>query len=96
MVNYLETRRQQRKALEKYYKEKTNLRLKYSAYTAIAITIILMLTTVLFIDCMPFAMLLIMRICAGCFALVFSVIYVILIYRVYSSYHRDKYKLNKE
>lgn len=55
-----------------YYREKTNLRLKYAVLISIGISIILLLTMALgFVDFNNVTTLLFMRGCAGLFALLF-------------------------
>ncbi len=78
------------KELDKYYREKTNLRLKYAAVTSITIAIILMTVMAICIDSISAKMLLFMRGCAGLFAIIFVVLVAILVYRVNASYLRDK------
>ncbi len=78
------------KELDKYYREKTNLRLKYAAVTSITIAIILMAIMAICLDSISAGMLLVMRGCAGLFAIIFVVLVAILVYRVNASYLRDK------
>lgn len=78
------------KELDKYYREKTNLRLKYAAVTSITIAIILMAIMAICLDSISARMLLVMRGCAGLFAIIFVVLVAILVYRVNASYLRDK------
>ena len=80
----------QQKELDKNYREKTNLRLKYAAVISITIAVILMIAMVIWLDGISAGMLLFMRGCAGLFAIIFVVLVAILVYRVNASYLRDK------
>lgn len=79
----------QQHELNKYYHEKTNLRLKYAALISIAISIILMLVMA-FGDVTGITAQLFMRGCAGLFALIFVVLSGVVVYRVNTSYLNDK------
>ena len=91
MANYFEKRERFQQEREKYYREKTNLRLKYAALISIGISIVLLLTMAFgFVDFNNVTTLLFMRGCAGLFALLFVVLVGILVYRVNTSYFEDK------
>ncbi len=91
MSNYFEKRDRFQQEREKYYREKTNIRLKYAAMISIGISIILLLTMAFgFVDFNDTTTLLFMRGCAGLFALIFVVLAGILVYRVNVSYFKDK------
>lgn len=91
MANYFEKRERFQQEREKYYREKTNLRLKYAALISIGISIVLLLTMAFgFVDLNNVTTLLFMRGCAGLFALLFVVLVGILVYRVNTSYFEDK------
>ncbi len=91
MTNYFEKRDRFQQEREKYYREKTNLRLKYAALISIGISIILLLSMAFgAVDFNNTNALLLMRGCAGLFALIFVVLTGILIYRVNASYFVDK------
>ncbi|MDE6468893.1 MAG: hypothetical protein K2L28_08380 [Muribaculaceae bacterium] len=91
MANYFEKKETMQREQEKYYREKTNLRLKYAALLSIGISIILLLTLALgFVDFNNTTAILFMRGCAGLFALVFVVLVGILVFRVNNSYFKDK------
>lgn len=78
---------------EKYYREKTNIRLKYAALISIGISIILLLImTFGLVYLNNTTALLVMRGCAGLFALLFVVLVGILVYRVNVSYFNDRNK----
>lgn len=78
---------------EKYYREKTNIRLKYAALISIGISIILLLImTFGLVDLNNTTALLVMRGCVGLFALLFVVLVGILVYRVNVSYFNDRNK----
>lgn len=91
MANYLENKRKHEKKLEKYYQEKSNMRLKYAALASISISIILMLIMIFCLDCLTKSQYLIIRGCTGLFAVIFAILLTILIYRVNTSYHKEKY-----
>lgn len=90
MANYFEKKEEQRRELEKYYREKSNRRLKYAALASISVSIILLLIMAFRVADIPTAVMLFMRGCAGLFALVFVVLVAILVYSVNVSYFRDK------
>lgn len=91
MANYFEKMERFQQEREKYYREKTNLRLKYAALISIGISIVLLLTMAFgFVDLNNVTTLLFMRGCAGLFALLFVVLVGILVYRVNTSYFEDK------
>lgn len=91
MANYFEQREKFQQDREKDYREKTNLRLKYAALISIVISIMLLLTmTFGFVDFNNMTAILFMRGCAGLSALVFVVLVGILVYRVNTSYFKDK------
>ena len=93
MANYFEQRERFQQEREKYYREKSNLRLKYAALISIVISIILLLTMAFgVVDFNNMTAILFMRGCAGLFALVFVVLVGILVYRVNTSYFKDKAK----
>lgn len=78
---------------EKYYREKTNIRLKYAALISIGISIILLLImTFGLVYLNNTTALLVMRGCVGLFALLFVVLVGILVYRVNVSYFNDRNK----
>lgn len=77
---------------EKYYKDKFNVRLKYSAIISISIAIILLASTAICIGYISYKTLLILRGCAGLSALIYVILVAILLYRVNVAYFADKYK----
>lgn len=79
-----------RRELEKYYNEKPNLRLKYAAIASIAIAIILLLINAFGLVGTSTTVLLLLRGCAGLFAIIFVVLVAILVYRVNAAYLNDK------
>lgn len=97
MANYFEKRDRFQQEQEKYYREKTNTRLKYAALISIGISIILLLTTAFgFVDYNNTTAILFMRGCAGLFALIFVVLVAIIVYRVNVSYFNDKLKSKQD
>ncbi len=79
-----------RRELEKYYNEKPNLRLKYAAIASIAIAIILLLINAFGLVGTSTTVLLLLRGCAGLFAIIFVVLVTILVYHVNAAYLNDK------
>lgn len=97
MANYFEKRNSFQQEREKYYREKTNRRLKYAALISIGISIILLLTMAFgFVDYNNTTAILFMRGCAGLFALIFVVLVAITVYRVNVSYFNDKLKSKQD
>lgn len=97
MADYFEKRDRFQQEREKYYREKTNTRLKYAALISIGISIILLLTTAFgFVDYNNTTAILFMRGCAGLFALLFVVLVAIIVYRVNVSYFNDKLKSKQD
>jgi len=90
MANYFEKRDRFQQEREKYYRERTNTRLKYAALISIGISIILLLTMAFgFVDLNNTTAIIFMRGCAGLFALIFVVLVAIIVYRVNVSYFYD-------
>lgn len=97
MANYFEKRDRFQQEGEKYYREKTNTRLKYVALISICISIILLLTMAFgFVDYNNTTAILFMRGCAGLFALIFVVLVAIIVYRVNISYFNDKLRSKQD
>lgn len=97
MANYFEKRDRFQQEREKYYREKTNTRLKYVALISICISIILLLTMAFgFVDYNNTTAILFMRGCAGLFALIFVVLVAIIEYRVNISYFNDKLRSKQD
>lgn len=97
MANYFEKRDRFQQERGKYYREKTNTRLKYVALISICISIILLLTMAFgFVDYNNTTAILFMRGCAGLFALIFVVLVAIIVYRVNISYFNDKLRLKQD
>ena len=90
MANYFEKKEAHRRELEKYYNEKPNLRLKYAAIASIAIAIILLFINAFGLNRTSTTVLLLLRGCAGLFAIIFVVLVTILVYRVNAAYLNDK------
>lgn len=90
MRRHLEKREQQRAELEKLYQTSANLRLKYSALGVMAIGFVLLLIMIFCVDHLSHTTVLIMRGCVGLCAIVFFILCAILIYRVNSSYWRNR------
>lgn len=90
MANFFERSEQLRSERAKYYREKTNRRLKYAAIAAICVSIALMPLTVFLLDDISDRTLLLLRGLIGLFAVLFVVLVAVLEYRVNRSYFRDK------
>lgn len=90
MADYFEKRDRFQEERKKYYREKTNTRLKYVALISIGVSIILLLTMAFgFVD-LNNTTAIFMRGCAGLFAIIFVVLVAIIVYRVNVSYFSDK------
>lgn len=90
MANYFEKRDRFQQEREKYYRERTNTRLKYAALISIGLSIILLLTMAFgFVDLNNTTAIIFMRGCAGLFVLIFVVLVAIIVYRVNVSYFYD-------
>ena len=90
MANYFEKRKHIAESLKSFYNEKPNLRLKYAAIASIAIAIILLLINAFGLVGTSTTVLLLLRGCAGLFAIIFVVLVTILVYRVNAAYLNDK------
>lgn len=90
MANFFERSEQLRSERAKYYREKTNRRLKYAAIAAICVSIALMPLTVLLLDDVTDRTLLLLRGLIGLFAVLFVVLVAILEYKVNKAYFMDK------
>lgn len=87
MANYFEKKEAHRRELEKY----PNLRLKYAAIASIAIAIILLLINAFGLVGTSTTVLLLLRGCAGLFAIIFVVLVTILVYRVNAAHLNNKH-----
>lgn len=97
MADYFEKRDRFQEERKKYYREKTNTRLKYVALISIGVSIILLLTMAFgFVDYNNTTAILFMRGCAGLFALIFVVLVAIIVYRVNISYFNDKLRSKQD
>lgn len=79
-----------RDELNKLYNKPANRKLKYCAIIAISITLILLLAVLIWMERLSYRQLLLMRGFAGVFAIIFVVLYGVLVYRVYREYIRKK------
>lgn len=91
MANYFEKKEAHRRELEKYYREKPNLRLKYAAIASIAIAIILLLINAFGWVGTSTTVQLLLQGCAGLFAIIFVVLVTILVYRVNAAHLNNKH-----
>lgn len=81
-----------RDELSKLYNKPANIRLKYCAVVAISIGIVLMLAMLVWMDRLSYRHLLLMKGLAGLFAIIFAVLYGVLVYRVNREYIRRFHK----
>lgn len=65
-------------------------RLKYFAFAAIGIAIVLLLMMTFWLDELSLRALLVMRACAGLCAIVFVILVAVLTYRVYNAYFQNR------
>lgn len=79
-----------RAELNKLYDKPANRKLKYCAIVAISISIALMLAMLIFLEQLSDRNLLLMKGLAGLFAIIFVVLYGILVYRVNREYINSK------
>ena len=97
MNDYFDNMNRFQQEREKYYREKTNIKLKYAALISIGISILLLLTIAFgFVDYKNTTAILFMRGCAGLFAIIFVVLVTIIVYRVNVSYFNDKLRLKQD
>lgn len=79
-----------RDELNKLYNKPANRKLKYCAVVALSITLALMLTMLICMERLSYRYLLLMRGFAGIFAIIFAVLWGILVYRVNREYINSK------
>ena len=79
-----------RDELKKLYNKPANRKLKYCAIVAISITLALMLAMLIYMEQLSYRSLLLMKGFDGLFAIVFFVLYVVLVYRVNREYIKGK------
>lgn len=79
-----------RDELKKLYNKPANRKLKYCAILAISIVIALMVAILIWMDNLSYRNLLLMKGFAGLFAIVFAVLYGVLLYRVNREYINGK------
>ena len=75
-----------RDEVKKIYNQPSNIRLKYCAIIAISITIVLLLALLIWMERLSDRNMLLMEGFAGLFAVVFAVMYGVLVYRVNREY----------
>lgn len=76
--------------IKEYYHTPANRRLKYFAFAAIGIAVVLLLVMTFWLDELSLRTLLFMRGCAGLCALVFVVLVAVLTFRVYNAYFQNR------
>lgn len=72
--------------LNKLFNKPANRKLKYCAIASISITTALMLAMLIWIEQLSSRQLLLMKGFAGLFAIIFAILYGVLVYRVYREY----------
>lgn len=80
-----------RDELKRIYNKPANRKLKYCAVAAISITTILLLVCLIWMDCLSVTSILLLRGFTGLFAIIFVVLYSVLLYRVNREYIKGKY-----
>ena len=90
MKRYFDRQQQQRIEMEKYYHTPVNRRLKYCALGAISVSIVLLLIVAFCMDSISYNAMMIMRGCAGLSAIIFAILFTLLMYRVNRSYIRHR------
>ena len=81
---------EEREELKKLYNALEYKKLKYSAMAVIVLVIVLMLSMIIWMDDIPYRVMLFMRGCAGFGAAVFIVLVGILAYRVNSRHIKNR------
>lgn len=79
-----------RDELNKIYNKPANRKLKYCAIAAISVVLTLLLTMLIFIEQLSYRTILLMKGFSGLFAIIFAVLYGILVYRVNREYINRK------
>lgn len=79
-----------RDELKKLYNKPANRKLKYSAIFAISIAIALMVAMLIWMGQLSYRTVLLMKGFAGLFAIIFAVLYGVLVYRVNREYINGK------
>jgi len=79
-----------RDELKKIYNKPANRKLKYCSIAAISVVLALLLTMLIFIEQLSYRTILLMKGFSGLFAIIFAVLYGILIYRVNREYINRK------
>lgn len=90
MGRYFDNKHELDEAFEKFSRTPANRRLKYTAFGAITIAIALLLTMSFFGDSFSWTIILVIRGCAGVFAIVFVILIGILSYRANSAYIHNR------
>ena len=75
-----------RDEIKRIYNKPTNRKLKYCAVIAISITLVLLLAVLIWMEQLSHRNLLLLKGFAGLFAIVFAVLYGVLVYRVNREY----------
>lgn len=89
-MNYFYNKEKQRQEKEIYWKDKSNLRLKYFALSSISISIILLLIMAFGLDYISPEMVMFIEGCVGLFAIIFVILVAILVYRVNVAHLKDR------
>lgn len=80
-----------RDELKRIYNKPANRKLKYCAIAAISIAAIFLLVCLIWMDCLSITSILLLRGFTGLFAIIFVVLYSVLLYRVNREYIKGKY-----
>ena len=80
-----------RDELKRIYNKPANRKLKYCVVAAISITAILLLVCLIWMDGLSVTSILLLRGFTGLFAIIFVVLYSVLLYRVNREYIKGKY-----
>ena len=80
-----------RDELKRIYNKPENRKLKYCAIAAISIAAIFLLVCLIWMDCLSITSILLLRGFTGLFAIIFVVLYSVLLYRVNREYIKGKY-----
>ena len=75
-----------RDEIKKIYNKPANRKIKYYAVISISITIVLLLAMLIWMDQLSYRNMMLMKGFAGLFAIIFAVLYGVLVYRVNREY----------
>ena len=96
MFRRLEKINQEKEELNKIAQLPANRKLKYLALFFISIGIGLFIIMIIWYEDLSRESLLLMKGCAGLFAIFFAIVVTIYLFRINTAFHRQRYKTNQE